>query len=373
MNKILFNCTTNIKGGTVQNSANFIISTISDNSDNEYYYLVSSAVYKIIQEYNIHNNRLFVYNVSPSRSIITRFKIKHHVNKINPDMIFTMAGPAYVNFNQPHFMGCSNPYILFASAKDIYFGRNIVDFLVRYIHTQYQSFYIKQADYFLFQTEKTRNDFMKKINHDRGVVIPNSVGFNSEIIPCKRDRFYNHEEDVLQVLCPFERYPHKGFHIIPDLLHYFKQQDFKVHFIITIDKQNGTLDSKKRLFNAENIGISYIGQQKYFDMPDLYIKSDIVFMPSVLEVFSSVCTESLYFKKPLVTSDKVFNSDIVGKYAYYCDPHSIGSCAVAIINASKKVNDDSYLSEGSKYIVSKFGKYNNRYEAIIKTINTILK
>jgi len=373
MNKILFNCTTNIKGGTVQNSANFIISTINDDSGNEYYYLVSNAVYKIIQQYNIHNDRLFVCHVSPSKSILSRFKIKSHVDKINPDLIFTMAGPAYINFNQLHFMGCSNPYILFASAKDIFFGRNIISFLVRYIHTQYQSFYIKKADYFLFQTERTRSDFMKKINHDKGVVIPNSVGFNTEVTSYKRSRFYNSEKGTLQVLCPFERYPHKGFHIIPDLYHHLKQQGFKVHFIITIDKENDINDSKDELFNDENIGISYIGQQRYFDMPDLYINSDIVFMPSVLEVFSSVCTESLYFKKPLVTSDKVFNSDIVGKYACYCDPYSIESCAASIISASKKVNDDDYLFEASEYIVSKFGKYNNRYKAIIKIINKILK
>ena len=372
MNKILFNCTTNIKGGTIQNSANFIISTLNNDTDNQYYYLVSSAVYKIIEIYDIHDDRLIIYNVSPSKSLLIRFKIKQCVNKINPDIIFTMAGPAYINFNQLHLMGCSNPYILFASAKDIFFGRNILSFILRYFHTQYQQFYIKKADYFLFQTERSKRNFMKKISHDKAVVIPNAVGFNLEKTLNKNSESYNNM-NALQVLCPFEKYPHKGFHIIPGLLRYLEQLNFKVHFIVTIDKQDGTLDSKKKLFNNENIGISYIGQQKYFDMPDLYIKSDIVFMPSVLEVFSSVCTESLYFKKPLVTSDKVFNSDIVGKYAYYCDPHSIESCAVAIINASKKVNDDSYLSEGNKYIVSKFGKYNNRYEAIIKTINTILK
>jgi len=373
MNKILFNCTTNIKGGAVQNSANFIISTIANNSSNEFYYMVSSAVYNIIKQYDIQNNNLFVFDKSPSKSIAVRYKIRGLADKIDPDLIFTMAGPAYVDFNQLHFMGCSNPYILFASAKDILFGRNIIGFIARYIHTQYQLFYIKKADYFLFQTEKTRNDFLKKIKHDRGFVIPNSVGFNTESIPYKRNRFYNSDKDVLQVLCPFERYPHKGFHIIPDLLHYFKQQGFKVHFIVTINKENGTTDSKDCLLSTENITISYIGPQKYFDMPELYMGSDIVFMPSVLEVFSSVCTESLYFKKPLVTSDRSFNSDIVGKYAFYCDPYSTESCAGAIINASKKVNDNNYLNEGGEYIVSKFGKYHNRYKAIEVTINKILK
>jgi len=373
MNKILFNCTTNIKGGTVQNSANFIISTLNNDTSNQYFYLVSSAVYKIIEKYNIPNDKLIVYSVSPSKSILSRFKIKRCANKINPDIIFTMAGPAYINFNQLHFMGCSNPYILFASAKDIFFGRNIVSFIARYIHTQYQKFYIRKADYFLFQTEKTKRDFMKKIGHDKAFVIPNAVGFNFEEVSIKKSRIYSSGNDVLHVLCPFEKYPHKGFHIIPVLLHYLERRNFKIHFIVTISDCNGISDSQIDLFNIQNTGISYIGQQKYFDMPDLYINSDIVFMPSVLEVFSSVCTESLYFKKPLVTSDNEFNSDIVEKYAFYCDPYSIESCASAIINASKNVNSDSYLSEGQRHIITKFGEYNDRYGAIVKSMNTILK
>jgi glycosyltransferase involved in cell wall biosynthesis len=213
---------------------------------------------------------------------------------------------------------------------------------------------------------------MKGINQKDGFVVPNSVGFSEDVLSQEKIRPYDVEKSVLKILCPFENHPHKGFHIIPKLLIYLENKGLNVHFILTMEKKDGVNDRKDEIFNNENNGISYIGKQKYFDMPELYTNSDIVFMPSVLEVFSSVCTESLYLKKPLVTSDKQFNSDIVGSFCSYCDPFSVESCASAIIAASQKVNDEVYLSEGNRFITAKFGKYTNRYQAIMKVINRIV-
>ena len=371
MKKILFNCTTNIKGGTVQNSANFIISAMKEGLSYEYYFLVSRAVYDVVKGCNVQMENFFVFDVSPSKSITTRIRIRRLADNINPDLVFTMAGPAYINFNQTHLMGCSNPYILFAAAKDILFGRNILEFVIRYVHTRYQLFCITKADHFLFQTEGSKVSFMKKIGRGSGFVVPNSIGFNGETLRSKSPQSCKHENDILQVLCPFENYPHKGAHIISKLSNHLNRLGIRAHFIVTINDTKG--ESMDGNTIPGKIGISYIGPQKYFDMPDLYRSSDIVFMPSVLEVFSSVCTESLYFKKPLVVSNKGFNSDIVGTYASYCDPHSIESCSRAIIDAMNKVRNDTYLAEGKEYITNKFGKYRNRHKAIIEAIGEILK
>jgi len=371
MKKILFNCTTNIKGGTVQNSANFIISAMKEGLGYEYYFLVSRAVHNVVKGYIFQVENLFVFDVSPAKSITTRIRIRHLADKINPDLVFTMAGPAYINFNQMHLMGCSNPYILFATAKDILFGRNILEFVIRYVHTRYQMFYIKKADHFLFQTEGSKASFMKKMDRGRGFVVPNSIGFNGETHNSKGTQYCKHKNDILQVLCPFENYPHKGAHIISKLSSHLNKQGIRAHFIVTI---NDTKDeSMDRNTMPGKIGISYIGPQKYFDMPDLYRRSDIVFMPSILEVFSSVCTESLYFKKPLVVANRSFNSDIVGMYASYCDPHSIESCSRAIMKAMSKIQNNVYLGEGKEYILNNYGKYHNRHKAIIEAISEILK
>ena len=71
-------------------------------------------------------------------------------------------------------------------------------------------------------------------------------------------------------------------------------------------------------------------------MRELLQKSDVVFMPSILEIFSSVCIESLYFRVPIVVSNKDFNRDILEEHAFYCDPNSIESCCESIQHAIKK-------------------------------------
>ena len=56
MKKVLFNCSTNIQGGAVQNSANFVLSSQND-QDIEFHYLVSEPVNSIIQHFqkNLRN------------------------------------------------------------------------------------------------------------------------------------------------------------------------------------------------------------------------------------------------------------------------------------------------------------------------------
>lgn len=369
--KILFNCTTNIKGGTVQNAANFIISNLNNNSERfEYFYLVSSAVNDLLIANNTLPSNLFVILKSPSKSIFARYQISHIVNKINPDLVFTMAGPSYVNFKSLHLMGCSNPYVLFARAKDIFFGRNFLEFIVRFAHTKYQLYYIKKATHFLFQSNSSRDEFYKKINMKNAFVIPNAIGIPSQTnFSENRDEKKYFMNEKFKILCPFAKYPHKGFHLLPKVIRLLDKKNVNAHIVVTIDG--------KDIFNNSNISdnahISYIGEQKYNHMINLYEECDIVFMPSVLEVFSTVCIEALYFKKPLVVADRIFNSDIVGDYAFYCDPYSIESCVNAIIEAKFFINNERYLVDARDQVLNKFGLYSQRHESIIKTINTILK
>ncbi len=372
--KILFNCSTNIKGGTLQNAANFIITNIQSKNQKylEYFYLVSPEVNELIKSYKIDPDKLFIILNSPSKSIYSRFQIKRIASQIKPDLVFTMAGPAYVNFKSLHLMGCSNPYVLFASPKDIFFGRSFVEFFLRYVHTQYQLYYIKKATHFVFQSISSRDELSKKILVKNSFVIPNAIGVNTRnlrIKSLKNKKYF--QNGKLKILCPFARYPHKGFHILPALVKQLKENDIDVHLVVTISEK-GTISNKKDS-RVQNNNISFIGEQKYSDMIDLYEQCDLVFMPSVLEVFSSVCIEALYYQKPLIVANRGFNIDVVGKYAFFCDPYSINSCLEAIKKAKQYVNDKNYLSAGKKQVTSKFGHYKERHKSITETIRSIFE
>ena len=363
--KLLFNCSTNLQGGAAQNAANFIISSVKSNTQNsvdiKYHFIISEPVKKILDSQKCHIKNYSLIQKSPSKSLVSRSKIKSIERAFCPDLVYTMAGPAYVTFNSRHIMGCSNPYIIFADYSDINFGRNVFKSIVRYLRTLYQSWYIKKAEYFIFQTNSSRESFLEKfnINKNKSFVVNNAMGFLKDEY---RKEISQERSSEIIILCPFEDYPHKGFHIIPKLCISLNKyiQNFK--FLVTIDenKRNKNMIAKYKSSKF----IKLIGKQPYKKMRELYKKSDIVFMPSILEIFSSVCIESLYFRLPLVVSSRDFNRDILKDHAFYCDPNSIQSCCESIKQAVTKKSDHEYLDISKQYIKRKYGVYSKRHQSI---------
>ena len=147
--KLLFNCSTNLQGGAAQNAANFIINSVKRNAQNssfiEYHFIISEPVKKILDSQKCHINNYSLVQKSPSKNLASRREIESIERMFCPDLVYTMAGPAYVNFKSKHIMGCSNPYIIFADYSDINFGRNIFKSVLRYLRTIYQSWYIKEG------------------------------------------------------------------------------------------------------------------------------------------------------------------------------------------------------------------------------------
>ena len=371
MKKILFNCSTNIQGGPVQNAANFIIESSKDTEFN-YLYLVSKNVLKILNDIEFYSTQVVLIKDSPSKKIASRRIIKQYEDKFCPDLIFTMAGPSYIKFKNKHIMGCSNPYIIYASNKDIKYGRSYLEFINRLLRTLYQQFYIMKADYYLFQTNISMNAFSNKFSVERKKLycIPNALGMIDNVDNVHNNNKYIKKNKCLSIFCPFENYSHKGIHIIPQVSKKLELLNINAKFNLTIS-QNDLTNRQKNIFKNFN-NINFIGRKSYSKMSFEYNKNDIVFLPSILEVFSTVCIESLYFKKPIVISNKNFNRDILESYAVYCDSFSVQDCVNKIIKASKLANNEEYLLNAKNFIKEKFSNYENRYQKFKKVFNEIL-
>ena len=371
MKKILFNCSTNIQGGAAQNAGNFVINSLTElelgKQNCEYYYILSPEVKKILDDYGYVISNYSLIKKSPSKNLSSRKLIKLIESRFNPDLIFTMAGPSYVDFSAPHIMGCSNPYIIFAKFRDILFGRSLLISIYRFLQTTYQKFYIKKAEYFIFQSNASKKSFSDLFNIDdsKTFVVPNAMGIASDDL-INRNATSLTQRAELTILCPFENYPHKGLHVIPSISARMSKKYKKFTFVVTASPEFKIhLDSK---YSQYLKFISLIGKQPYQRMANLYHNSCIVFMPSILEIFSSVCIEALFFKRPLVVADREFNREILGQYAFYCDPFSAQSCYDAINAAYEIRHNDKYLEAASSYISSKYGAYSNRYSSINKIL-----
>src|SRR5690554_3487277 len=135
--KILFNCSTNIVGGGVKNSAIFIKNALEDSSVS-WYFAISKPVFSELEDELVSCEKFSVFERSPARCSESRRKILSLEKDLSPDVVYTMAGPAYVSFKSYHVMGISNPYLSHVSFLEYFKFLSYSGALRRYFLTLYQ-------------------------------------------------------------------------------------------------------------------------------------------------------------------------------------------------------------------------------------------
>ena len=157
MDTYLFNCSTNIGGGTTQNAANFVALALKDPSV-QWHFALSPHVYKDLLAMGVQPERYQVFE-TPSQSPVMRNAVLKYEQAIKPTLTYTMAGPAFVKFDSLHVLGCSNPYVSNLDRMALMCGRNYAQAAVMYLRSRYQLYQFKAAQFWIFQTESSRNGF----------------------------------------------------------------------------------------------------------------------------------------------------------------------------------------------------------------------
>lgn len=336
--KILFNCTVNVVGGAVQNSANFINHALNDKS-NKFVYVVSQAVGDVLLKWGRISDDVFVLE-SPARSKSSRDRLLQIERAFSPDVVYTMAGPTYVNFKSLHVMGISDPYITHADFMSLMLNRSVfeacrfggVEFL-KGIHARLC------ADFFLFQTETSRSGFCKRylLPRSRSSILQNAVGedFLNIDAGLKKISF-----DIIKIFIPSAYYPHKNLEVLFDVVSILKSKGLVNFEFITTVPPNSAFASRVDSFSLRS-HIKNIGPYSYADANDLYKNMDVVFIPSILETFSTSYLEAIAMAKPLVVADRSFAREVCGAYASYYSPLSADAAAEALCHAISSEIDNS--------------------------------
>lgn len=147
---VVFNCSTNVVGGGIQNSVNFIKQVLNHDFGMAWFFILSPQVHEQVKEL-VKEGCFHVAQKSPASSLSSRKKIRTIVENISPLLVYTSAGPAYISFPCHHIMGCSNPYILGASDYAYHLYGGMFEQLNRRLKTVYQRMYIKKADAWIVQ------------------------------------------------------------------------------------------------------------------------------------------------------------------------------------------------------------------------------
>jgi glycosyltransferase involved in cell wall biosynthesis len=360
--KLIFNCSTNIVGGPVQNAANFIKYAASSNK-HQFMFIVSPAVNTILEKWAIRPSILYILD-SPAQSKVARKKILSLEHEFKPDIVYTMAGPTYVKFKTPHIMGISNAYITHADLFSLFLNRNkyqaCLFALTEFIKGWYARF---SADFFLFQTEISRHSFCKRYrwSQNKTALLQNALG----------ESFFTRSSNVKvltggvrKIFVPSTYFSHKNLEIIFEICKLLDCSDKNVDFQFITTVHSDSIFSKKIKESGLQCMIRNIGPYMYNDSHRLYSEADAVFIPSVLETFSTSYIEAIAMAKPLIVADRPFSREICANYAHYYSPLSSMDAKKALEMA---VYSEVDLVERQR-IISYYGSQKTRFKKAISIL-----
>lgn len=375
---VLFNCSTNIVGGGVKNSALFIVNALSDDTF-KWYFAISNEVYDVLLTLgvDVNNGQFYKFKKSPSRCAESKKELKRLVKVLCVDMVYTMAGPAYLRFNVKHVQGLSNGYITHATFEVFKLKGSLVKVVRYFLYVITQLFYSRLADYFIFQTNQARNSYVERtmLNESRTYVVSNAFDNKMSIINKKSEEERDLSRTKFVIFCPGASYIHKGFQYIPEIAYELKKQvQYQFEFVLTLPKGEilELVEKKSKELGVSDLLVN-IGAYKYKDAARLYSKSDIVFVPSLLETFSATYLEAMVAKKHLIVSDKDFAHEVCGDYAMYINPIDSKKSAEIFKEIFDKMELSADKAIIADSILKKYGDQKQRFNNILNVLTNILK
>ena len=341
---LLINTSNLKKGGGIQVALSFIKEIIRF-PENEYHIFIGCNILSQINEKEYPGNFHFYYiQNSP-------FSLKHGIgiinrlrkleDKIKPDCVFSVFGPSYWTPKSPHLLGYAQGYYLYPESpffKRITLSNKIKINLLKIVH---RFFFRRNAKHYYVESEDAKlrlSSFLCK-SKDNIHVVSNTYHsvFNLQlngrsILPQKKN-------NEIRLVTISSYYPHKNLEIITDVVPFLKQKSTtKFIFILTIDHK--IFENKFKAFKENIINLGPIP----IDLcPKVYRESDILFLPSLVEIFTGSYPEAMKMKKPILTSDLSFAHEICGDAAEFFDPLNPEKIADKIISVANNIDHQRKL------------------------------
>ena len=310
--------------------------------------------YKFLHKLKIYNSSIFKFF---SFSLIPEIK--------NVEIVFTLFGPLYAFTRAKTITGFAQPWILYPNNlinKDLGFFKKL---MLRLKFTIQRLFFKKDSS-LIVETDIAKNILINKLNFKFVNVVNNSIN----------TLFLTQTPKIKEVQKDFKigvigrNYPHKNLKILPQILDILTSKfESKVSFHVTLTEQEFVSMSSSFQKNINNYGSLNVSE-----CPKFYNEMDLIFFPSLLEVFSATPLESIYMKKPFVCSNLSFNRGFLEDFAFYAKPNDVEDSAKVLMEVFEllKSNDQSLINKlnlGSEYIKNNF-QPSNRAKAYLDIINS---
>lgn len=339
--KLLINNTNSLKGGSLQVALSYI-KAFNNFPENEYYIFMGPEVGTQINASDFPPNFHFYKFRYHTSSLIHRFKtirlLRNLEKKIRPDCVFTPFGPSYWTPMFPHLVGFGRGYYLYPDSP--FFSRIGVSkrIKIKLLKNLHRFFFKYNSQYYTVESEDAKKRLSLYLDKDISKihVISNTyhpvfnlpADSNENILPHK----IKHE---IRLLTLSAYYPHKNLEVIPEVIEILnRQNDYTFIFVLTINHKVFSRKFTKWQNNLVNLGPVPIAL-----CPKLYHESDILFLPTLIEIFTAAYPEAMKTRKPIITSDFSFAREICGDAAEYFDPLDPEDIAAKIIRVT---SDNEY-------------------------------
>lgn len=378
MPTIVFNAISAKKnaGGAYQVALNFIKATLNDNSIN-WIYIISEDLYEGLSDINLTNCYIFPTQPEFFKSYWSvRMQLREIEKKFNPDLIYTTCAPSYFKFKTTEVFRYTNPWITNPNK----FSFSILSVKQKFRSILYsfnQKRLLRKRLYFITQTETAKKGILRvtKIPKINVKVVPNVLPAIYNNYELNKNEITNDVKkiNILSVSAP---HPAKNLDIIPEvcfiLLHKYKIDNFTFHLTINnrsevwkgINKKAQELDVINHIANH--------GYQTQEELIDLYRKSNLFFLPTLIEVFSASLLEAAYFGLPIVTTDFNFNKDVMKDAALYYTPMDAEDAANKLSQLILNKNLFVDITNKSDRVIKNHPSFSDSYNSITSFLRDII-
>lgn len=282
------------------------------------------------------------------------------------DKVFCVFGPSYYKSMVPKVVGYALPHFIYKDSP--YFKKISLKASIRLFFLEKIQVYLfkKNSDALVFETEDAANKFKNNFNYRRSTYVVsntlNEIFTKPEL--WKRTKVKT-DPNTYKILCLGANYPHKNIAILPAVIDSLLKNNFKnFKFYISLEKSDLNFEEKYNQY------IHYMGKIDLMELPELYKSIDVVFMPTLLEVFSATYLEAMHMERPIVASNMSFARDICQDSAVYFNPVSAESAAEQLLKVYQDESLKAELLERAKVNIQRFG---NSMDRTKKYLNIILK
>jgi glycosyltransferase involved in cell wall biosynthesis len=343
---LILNLSNNLGGGGLQ-VALAVLEECKKIGIHNYHVFIGSNAQKQVNINSFPGNFIF-YTIPKVYFWQLHTYVKPLENQIRPDCVFTIFGPSYWKPKAPHVMGYAIPHFIY---KDYSFFKHIsiLSKIRLYLKKLIQLYLFKhQADHLIVQTKDAQQRLIKLIHTEEVSVVSNA--YNSFYLKWKKytNKLPCRKNNEIRLITISKYYPHKNLQSIPIVLDELNKININnIYFVLTLqdDDYNKMIPERLRHY------VYNVGPIPVIECPSLYNECDILYLPTLLEVFSVSYLEAMFMEKPILTSDLSFAKDICGDAALYFDPFNMHD----IVETIKKISFDKnlyqiYIDKGKERI-----------------------